>query len=333
MLGQSFARIVDECLYRLDRGENLPDVLADFPAYQERLKPLLLVAMASRAVNVPLPNETSKRSGRNHMLAEMDQMASRDYLHKYVGYSRLQSWYSQLINTLRAKTLIKPVPSYRLAAAALVVAFGVGLFAVSASASPLPGGILEAFSNDFRQALGIFDFDQDGQEKYRPPALIFSGDDLYLGGRGAAKVAFLLDLLEDQDKSSQGYANQNQNQNQNQGSTGGSQAQTDNGNEFAWEFGGEEIPPQQENAPGEPDPDQQENSAAAYAPGQQDGPATTYAPGQQDGPATTYAPGQQDGPATDYAPGLVKKLDVNEEEKDKDKDEKDKDKDEKDKDK
>jgi len=278
MLGQSFARIVEECLYRLDRGENLPDVLADFPAVEEKLKPLLLVAMASRAMDVPFPNESARRKGRNQMLSEMDQMASKNYLHENIGLSRFQNWYQRTLNSLRARNLIQPAPSYRLAVVALMMAFGVGLFAVSASASNLPGGLLGAFSSDVRQALGVFDLGQGGQEGNRPPALIFGGDDLYFGGRGAAKVAFLLDLLGE----GEGYTYENENQAYPAESLGENPSLSD-----GIEDPGQPIIPDQQG-----DEDLNTNSATIYAPGQQDEPATLYAPGQQDGPATDYAPGQ-----------------------------------------
>lgn len=315
MLGQNFTNIVEDCLSRLDRGENLPDVLADYPAYQERLKPLLLVAMASRAINVPLPNDSIRHRGRNQMLAEMDQMAFKDYLHRYAGFSRFQSWICGLVNTLRAKALIYTVPNYRLAVVALTIAFGIGLFAVSASASNLPGGFLGSFSSDIRQALGLFEFDQTGPDRERPPALIFSGNDLHLEGSRAAKVAFLLDLLENHDQSGPGFGNQNKKQNQ--GSPGGSQTQNSNGIGSSETGGKDDTQGQQNNALGDSGSFPQNN------------PATAFAPGQQTGPAATYAPGQQDGPAKDSAPGQVKKLDADEDEKEK-KDKKDK-KDEKDK--
>lgn len=314
MLGEDFSRIVNECLVRLDRGENLPDVLADFPAYQERLKPLLMIAMASRAMDVPLPDNSTHRAGRKQMLSEMDQMASRGCTHHFVGFSHIRSWFFGLVNTLRARALIETIPSYRLAVVALTIAFGVGLFAVSASASNLPGGILGSFSSDIRQVIGIFDFDQSGPVRNLPPDLIFSGADLQLDGNRAAKVAFLLDLIEDQDQSDPGSANQNKNNNQNQNnihnqvSAGGTQGQTN---------GGDDVP----------GPGQQEADSGDPGSHPQNNPATEFAPGQQDGPAVLYAPGQRDEPTADSAPGQVKKVDAGEDVKDKEKDKHEKDKD------
>ncbi|MFL7813930.1 MAG: hypothetical protein AB8I40_09680, partial [Anaerolineales bacterium] len=61
MISRDFAAAIEECLQRLDRGENLPDVMANFPHMAEKLEPLLLIAMASRAFPVPVPGQTAQR--------------------------------------------------------------------------------------------------------------------------------------------------------------------------------------------------------------------------------------------------------------------------------
>ncbi|MFN2111670.1 MAG: hypothetical protein ACK2TT_00990 [Anaerolineales bacterium] len=311
MLGQSFARIVEECLYRLDRGENLPDVLADFPAVEEKLKPLLLVAMASRAMDVPFPNESARRKGRNQMLSEMDQMASKNYLHENIGLSRFQNWYQRTLNSLRARNLIQPAPSYRLAVVALMMAFGVGLFAVSASASNLPGGLLGAFSSDVRQALGVFDLGQAAQEGNRPPALIFGGDDLYFGGKGAAKVAFLLDLLT-VEKTDPPYAYGAGSQ----GSAAGEDGLWDEGDQ------GDEQPPDPADDPVASSlPDQDGDPDQVLPDGIIDNPGITTAPGLDDGQDLILPPGLVDNPGLVIAPGLQ---DVDDQDTDDEKDKKDK---------
>ena len=64
MLGHSFSELVEDCLKRLDKGEDLLQVLTDYPEYQERLKPLLLVAMARRSFPVPVHNHSAQRFGK-----------------------------------------------------------------------------------------------------------------------------------------------------------------------------------------------------------------------------------------------------------------------------
>lgn len=303
MMGRDFTKIVDECLHRLDRGEDLPGVLADHPLYADRLKPLLLVAMASRAIEPPAPNQIAHQMGKNQMLAEMDQMGSPAYYKDQLGYSRLKTWLQTLLNTSRSRTLIGPLPGYRMAAAALVLALGLGLIGVSVSASNMPGGMLGSFASDLRQALAMFSLSADDPNGEYGLVSFFTGGDLYLGGDRAAKVAFLVDLAEEN------------------GSTGPSL-------NYLYLFPrigrpGQDDTQLEDLADEELDPSLLDGVVDPEGPDLPDTAATDYAPGQQDEPATLYAPGLQDGPATDYAPGLVKKLDDDEDLEDKVKDKED----------
>lgn len=195
MMGKRFAAIVEECLHRLDRGEYLPDVLADYPVEAERLKPLLLVAMASRAMAVPLPDPAAHLKGRAQMLSELDQMASGPGATNDSMLDRGQKWIAKLVTAFRARSLIRPAPSYRLAMIALVVIFGAGWFVISASASP--GVLFKAISDDFQQVLAFL---------YREPSeappdyfqLISINDDVNspLISNRVSKAVFLRDLLD-----------------------------------------------------------------------------------------------------------------------------------------
>jgi hypothetical protein len=315
MMGQKFTTIVEECLHRLDRGENLPEVLAEYPEQAEQLKPLLLVAMASRAVSVPSPDQNSRRMGRTQMLAEMDQQGFENIYYGESLGKRIQGWYFGALNTFRARALVREAPSYRLAIAALVMVFGVGLVTISASASNLPGGMLGSFASDVQQALGFFISETDKPADSYPGVSFLSGGSQYFGEVRGAKVAFLLDLLEEENKPGLALGADQRLYHNHQG-RGGSEEKKQ---------GQEELAAGVPDDPNSDRPDDKLNNSARE-----------YAPGQGDEPATMHAPGQQDGPATDYAPGLVKKEDVGEDledEKDKDKEEKDKDKEEKDKDK
>jgi hypothetical protein len=198
MMGRRFSRIVEECLHRLDRGENLPDVLADFPAEAEQLKPLLLVAMASRSMTIPIPSQAAQRLGRNHMLSAMDSINPPAVTRKTPLYRRARQWSTRLVNNLRAQFLIRPAPSYRLAIIALVVIFGSGIFALSASASP--ADLLTAFAADFQGVMGLFDGGaSDDSPNYFNLFTIFSENYSLFAGKQAAKVAFQLDFSEDSD--------------------------------------------------------------------------------------------------------------------------------------
>jgi hypothetical protein len=205
MLGRRFARIVEECLHRLDRGEDLPDVLADFPAESDQLKPLLLIAMASRSMAIPTPSQAAHRLGRNQMLFEMDQDLSSPDSSRSNLLSRTRKMAARMQNSLRARRLVQPVPSYRLALIALVVFFGSGLYALSASASP--GNFISAIASDIQNVMGFFTQDSptNPQDNFRFVRLHGGDNPLFVVNRGS-KAAFLLDFLDNDNPETNRFA-------------------------------------------------------------------------------------------------------------------------------
>ncbi|MFN2111669.1 MAG: hypothetical protein ACK2TT_00985 [Anaerolineales bacterium] len=142
MISRDFAAAIEECLQRLDRGENLPDVLANFPHMAEKLEPLLLVAMASRAFPVPVPGQTAQRLGRNQMLAVMAEMKDRGALRKKPSVPLTSRLVGQLAGALRNFGYNKVAYSYRLAMVSLVLILSGGFLTLNASASSQPGDLL-----------------------------------------------------------------------------------------------------------------------------------------------------------------------------------------------
>lgn len=195
MMGKRFTRIVEECLHRLDRGENLPDVLTDYPVEAERLKPLLLIAMASRSMAVPLPDSAAYTNGRTHMLAEMDRVASGPGEPEDPILVRGTKRIAKLAHASRARGLIRPSPNYRLAMIALVALFGSGWFVLSASASP--GELFRAISEDFQQVLAFLYRDpSDAPPDYFQLISITTSGNSPRIINGASKAVFLRDLLD-----------------------------------------------------------------------------------------------------------------------------------------
>ncbi len=141
MRDRSFAAIVEDCLRRLDRGESLPDLLADFPELVDQLKPLLLVAMASRAFAVPVPSQTAQRLGRNQMLAEMNRLEIKKAFRKKSVIPPTSRWIGYLVSAARSQGFTRLAHSYRLAMVALVLILSGGFFTVSVSASSQPGDL------------------------------------------------------------------------------------------------------------------------------------------------------------------------------------------------
>ena len=198
MMGRRFARIVEECLHRLDRGEDLPDVLADFPDEVEYLKPLLLVAMASRSMSKPTPSQAAHHLGRNHMLSAMDQLGSSPISNGSTFYYRIRKWSTRMVHNLRAQYLIRRAPSYRLAIIALLVVFGSGWFALTASASP--GDLITAIVADFQGVIKIFSRQPaEESQDFNYLFTIFSGNNSPFTGKQPANAAFQQDLPGDSD--------------------------------------------------------------------------------------------------------------------------------------
>jgi hypothetical protein len=147
MMPGKFDRLMEDCFSRMDRGESLPEILAVYPDQAEKIKPLLLVAMLSRALLQPVPGYTALRLGKNQLLAEMASMQAEDsFLHpkpqKPPRSKTIDRW---------IQSLGRLQPAYRLAMVSLVVILGGGFFTISASASGLANQVLQTLFYGFQQ--------------------------------------------------------------------------------------------------------------------------------------------------------------------------------------
>ena len=68
---EDFDRILDECIDRINRGDNLEDCLSDYRAYSERLKPLLESMSNVRKTYTFTPSTNNKREARQKLHAAM----------------------------------------------------------------------------------------------------------------------------------------------------------------------------------------------------------------------------------------------------------------------
>jgi hypothetical protein len=147
MIPRRFDRILDDCLLRMDRGESLMDILAVYPTQAEKIKPLLLVAMLSRALPQPVPGYTALREGKNQLLAEMASMQAEDsFLKPKPVQPPRERVVDRWIGSLKS---LQPV--YRFATLALVVFLTGGFFTLSASASGLADNIMHTLYYSFEQ--------------------------------------------------------------------------------------------------------------------------------------------------------------------------------------
>ncbi len=72
-MADDFDRILDECIDRINRGDNLADCLSDYPAYAERLKPLLQSVHGVQEAYALTPSTDGKRMARQKFYAALDK--------------------------------------------------------------------------------------------------------------------------------------------------------------------------------------------------------------------------------------------------------------------
>jgi len=215
MLGHRFTELVEYCLQRLDQGEDLLKILADYPDYQERLKPLLLVAMASRAIPVPVPNQTAQRIGKSQLLEEMDQLEGQEAFRKSPKIPSPARWAGKLVGAVRSKGLTSPSPRFRLAAVALIMAFGTGFFTLNASASGFSGEMINYFLSGYNKVIQVLSFTPMGFDGPGfSPFQFFPGLRINFQNQAANKVVFSLDIEEEEDSFTPPPADQEGNKNQ-----------------------------------------------------------------------------------------------------------------------
>ena len=68
---EDFDRILDECIDRINRGDNAADCLSDYSAYSERLRPLLQSMHDVQKTYTFTPSADTKRAARQKFYAAM----------------------------------------------------------------------------------------------------------------------------------------------------------------------------------------------------------------------------------------------------------------------
>jgi AcrR family transcriptional regulator len=218
MLGQRFTEIVEDCLQRLDQGEDLMDILADYPEYLERLKPLLLVAMASRALPVPIPNQTAKRMGKLNLLAEMAQVEEQAGFSKTLQIPATARFFGGLVSSIRSTGLTAPAPKFRLLLVALIFVFGAGFYTLNVSAGGYSAEFVNYLSSGFQKVIQALSFEEVGPSGLQFGQFqFFSGTGLNFNNQIAKKGFLVLDnedeVVPDLTSEDKGEGPKNQNQN------------------------------------------------------------------------------------------------------------------------
>lgn len=121
MMPDDFDQILDECIDRLSRGDNLADCLSDYPAYSEKLKPLLQSMHDVQKAYAFVPSAETKRAARQKLHAALGKrQQATPVLSFFKAISRPAVWATvavavlAIVGALVIRTILDPpmlVPS------------------------------------------------------------------------------------------------------------------------------------------------------------------------------------------------------------------------------
>jgi hypothetical protein len=109
---EDFNRILDECIDRINHGDNLADCLSDYPAYSERLKPLLESMHNIQKTYTFTPSADTKRAARQKFHAAMDkrrQMISIPAFLKVISRPAVWATVAVLVLAIVSVLVIRPL--------------------------------------------------------------------------------------------------------------------------------------------------------------------------------------------------------------------------------
>jgi len=109
---EDFDRILDECIDRINRGDNLADCLSDYPAYSEKLKPLLQSMRDVQKAYAFTPSADTKRAARQKFHAVLRKRRQRTTVWSFFrAIPRPAIWVTVavLVLAIAAVLVIQPV--------------------------------------------------------------------------------------------------------------------------------------------------------------------------------------------------------------------------------
>jgi len=72
-MADEFDLILDKCIDRINHGENLEKCLADYPAYADRLEPMLKAVTKTKAAYAFVPSDDAKRTARQKLYSALER--------------------------------------------------------------------------------------------------------------------------------------------------------------------------------------------------------------------------------------------------------------------
>ena len=88
---ETFDKILDECVDRINRGERLEDCLASYPEHAEELEPLLRAMLDTQTAYTFTPSSTTKMAARQRFNAALEELARRRE-EKRALFPRMLGW-------------------------------------------------------------------------------------------------------------------------------------------------------------------------------------------------------------------------------------------------
>ena len=136
---QFFAEILEDCLHRLDRGEDLQSVLERYPDHAERLRSLLAVAMVSRALPKPKPSPQALNQGIRTLLTRMNEIQNQGGFQAPEPapqpvpiHARIRDWFGKITPS---RWIPLPAPAQRMMMVGVLLVFVGGFATVGVSAA------------------------------------------------------------------------------------------------------------------------------------------------------------------------------------------------------
>jgi hypothetical protein len=112
MITEDFERILDECIDRVNRGDTVADCLSDYPAYSERLRPLLESMHDVKKTYTFTPSADTKRAARQKFhtaLGKRGQTTSLFSLFRAIPRSAVLATIAVLVLAVVAVLIIQPL--------------------------------------------------------------------------------------------------------------------------------------------------------------------------------------------------------------------------------
>jgi len=136
-----FDTILDECIRRVEAGEDLAACLADYPEFSDELEPLLNLVQEMHALPAPQGSPTAALAGQERMLAKLDD-AQESQTSLWESWIAMFALISQSLTNIFSKENFMYRKTFVAVALVLVILFAGTTLTAYAAQGSLPGDAL-----------------------------------------------------------------------------------------------------------------------------------------------------------------------------------------------